>query len=369
MEQIQNSVIKLDFSGTQKDLSSYLDTIEITDPLSKVRKTCQPSENSSFLDIHGLHFCHNYEGSLKSQVIECDLEVEDSFSERKLKSLSLADCYKALGEEKRSLRVRDCSTWLEFRVSHDTVKLNKANFCKDRFCPLCQWRRSLKMFSQVSKVMSVLEERKFRFLFLTLTVRNCSSEELPSTVQALYDGWRYLYNKNRVFRQAIKGTFKSLEITYNEESDSYHPHFHCILVVTPSYFTKHYLTQEDWSLLWKKAVSLDYKPIVNIQKAGKTSKGLQGIVLETVKYTTKEFDYVVYPHVLKSFLFALPSHRRLSSMSGVVKQVFQELKLQDVEQSDLVHINDDTIRDDLSSLIVQYHWKCGCYNRYIFKYS
>ena len=369
MERIQNSVIKLDFSERQKDVSSYLDTIEITGPFTEVRKTCQPSENLAFSETHGLQFCHNYEGSLKSQVIQCDLEVKDSFSERKLKSLSLADCYKAIGEVKRSSRVRDCSTWLEFRVSQDTVKLNKANFCKDRFCPLCQWRRSLKMFSQVSKVMNVLENRKYRFLFLTLTVRNCSSDELPSTVQALYDGWRYLYHKNSIFRQAIKGTFKSLEITYNDEADTYHPHFHCILVVSPSYFTKFYLSQDDWSLLWKKAVSLDYKPIVNIQKAGKTSKGLQGIVLETVKYTTKEFDYVVYPHVLKAFLSALPSHRRLSSMTGVVKEVFQELKLEDVEQSDLVLINDDIIREDLSSLIVQYHWKFGCYNKYVFKYS
>ena len=49
-------------------------------------------------------------------------------------------------------------------------KLKSANFCRVRVCPMCNWRRSLKLFSQVSAITdAILAEKKARFIFLTLT--------------------------------------------------------------------------------------------------------------------------------------------------------------------------------------------------------
>ena len=37
-------------------------------------------------------------------------------------------------------------------------------------------------------------------------------------------------------------------------------------------------------------------------------------------------------------------------------------KFDDAENGDLIHTNDDTIRDDVASLIVRYQWKSGVYS-------
>ena len=80
--------------------------------------------------------------------------TEEEF-ENKKKSLLLSESYKRLGLEKKSFRVSECGTFLEFKKFVDgSLKLNGANFCKVRLCPMCSWRRSLKIFSQVSEIMN-----------------------------------------------------------------------------------------------------------------------------------------------------------------------------------------------------------------------
>ncbi|HAT4163561.1 TPA: protein rep [Clostridium perfringens] len=92
---------------------------------------------------------------------------------KKLNNLELAESYKRLGL-KKAYRVKECGTLLSFkRIDEELKKLFKANFCKDRLCPMCTWRRSMKIFGQVSKVMDrALEDKEYRFLFLKLTVKN-----------------------------------------------------------------------------------------------------------------------------------------------------------------------------------------------------
>ncbi len=97
---------------------------------------------------------------------------DNLWQERKLNTLDLAESYKRLGY-KKYYRVLDCSTFLEWRyyVESKEKKLINANFCKVRLCPMCAWRRSLKTFGQVSKVMDYVEENyDYKYIFLTLTV-------------------------------------------------------------------------------------------------------------------------------------------------------------------------------------------------------
>lgn len=83
---------------------------------------------------------------------------DNNWKERKESTLDLAASYKRIGSNKY-YRVLDCSTFLEFRLTTvNDLKLTNANFCKVRLCPMCSWRRSLKIFGQVSKVMDYVEE-------------------------------------------------------------------------------------------------------------------------------------------------------------------------------------------------------------------
>lgn len=306
--------------------------------------------------------CTNYTAILQS----LQEEIERKFTGKREQGDILAAVYSVLGKKSRSQRVLDCGTFLEFKLTEEKAKLQHANFCKDRLCPMCNWRRSLKIFGQVSKVMNAMQG--YEFLFLTLTVRNCSAEDLPKTVQALYDGWRYLYNKNKEFRSVIAGTFRSVEVTRNKKDGSFHPHLHCILAVKPSYFKKGYITQQRWTELWQQACGLDYNPIVHIEKVKDTGKGIAGAVAEASKYSVKGADFLDGNDVKRSaeyaasFLEALAG-RRLCGWTGIFADIRKQLNLDDCEDGDLVVTDDDTIREDVACMIVRYSWRAGAYVR------
>ena len=293
-------------------------------------------------------------------------EILTKFQPKKKMSLFLADVYQALGLDSRAFRVADCGTFLEFHVTESDERLHSANFCKDRLCPTCNWRRSLKIFGQVSQVMDVLEQRDYRFLFLTLTVRNCSASDLPDTVQGLYDGWRNLYHERSFFSRFVMGTFRSLEVTRNKKTGTFHPHLHVILAVRPDYFSgRNYFTQKRWATLWRSCCRLDYDPIVDIRTIKPGPDGLSGAVAEVSKYAVKDVDYLGGSmadrmNFVSAFLSAL-AHRRLCSFTGCFNQVRKQLALDDVEDGDLVCVDADKLRPDVAYLVVRYRWRAGAY--------
>lgn len=96
-------------------------------------------------------------------------EVAGRFAPKKALGMELSRVYELLCLYRRADRVSQCGSYLDFGILPDgTKKLVKANFCRDRLCPLCNWRRSLKLYSQVSQVMDVLESRGIVFFFLRL---------------------------------------------------------------------------------------------------------------------------------------------------------------------------------------------------------
>lgn len=302
----------------------------------------------------------NYSVSLQ----DVQEEVSERFQPKKGESELLALVYHRLQLHSRAARVEQCGSFLEFLILQDgSRKLSKANFCRDRLCSMCNWRRSLKLFSQVSRVMDELEKQGYQFIFLTLTVRNCPFEQLPETVQALLDGWRFMYNKASAFRRAVEGSFRNLEITVNNGAGTYHPHLHLVLAVKPSYFKKHYLSQRAWSDLWRSCCDLDYNPIVFIEKVTKYSEGFK----EICKYNVKGSDFLVgslrmmEEHV-RNFLAGL-SGRQLVGFTGVFNRIRRELCLDDPETGDLLVVDGEELRSDLVQMIVRYSWRCGVYVR------
>lgn len=295
-------------------------------------------------------------------------ELQNKFAPKKCWSEVLACAYRMIDLEKRADRVFNCGSLLEFKVSEQSAKLNKANFCKDRLCPMCNWRRSLKIFGQVSKIMNAEPMADFEYLFLTLTVKNCTADELPNTIDKLFEGWRYFYNKNSIFKRAVKGTFRTLEITKNKQNGSYHPHIHCILAVNKSYFkSREYISQKEWTELWKKACGLDYKPIVHIEKVKDSGKGIAGAVVEVSKYAVKGSDILYIndmdktAETVQDFLKALTG-RRLCAFTGVFAETRKQLKLDDIETGNLVHTDiEEDLRDDIACMIVCYQWRAGAY--------
>lgn len=306
-------------------------------------------------------------------------EVND-WEGKKVNNLLLADSYRRLNNIPKSIRVEKCGTYLEFRrYIHDkSLKLNKANFCKVRLCPLCAWRRSMKIFGQVSTVMDeATKDKDYEYIFLTLTLKNCSGYDLSETIDTLMYAFNKLVKRKR-FKEGIKGYFRALEVTHELETDTYHPHFHCILMVNKTYFkNKEYIKQDEWTSIWQSCLQVDYLPIVDIRKfRDYTGRGISKGIAEVAKYTVKDTDYIIKDYQTGEVIEKLTDdavfnldlalkNRRLTAFGGILKELHQLLNLDDPEDGDLINTdNDDKIRDDLEYIIESYHWHIG-YKAYI----
>ena len=306
-------------------------------------------------------------------------ELQKRWVGKKEDSEMLADVYESMGYDRRSERVRDCGSWLEFAAPEDfseAPKLHFANFCRDRLCPLCCWRRSRKVFGQVSQVMDLIGQ-KYRFIFCTLTVRNCSGEELHRVIDKMQKAWNRLMTYKEI-RQAFKGWFRAVEITRHPEYKpeiEYHPHFHIIFAVNPSYFTdsKIYIRQKRMCQLWAKAAQLSYDPVVDIRmvkpKASEQPENTVDVpelaaVAEVAKYSVKSADYLNgdFPGIQRAVAIFLRSleGRRLCSYGGVFQKARKQLQLDDETDGDLIHTDpDQQLRTDVAQILYRYQWQVG----------
>lgn len=279
-------------------------------------------------------------------------ELKEKFQPKKELSEILSKSYKRLGLDNKSHNTKHCSTHLSFSGS----KLKHADFCRDRLCPMCAWRKSLKISGQMVQIVNQIQD-KYNFIFLTLTVPNCSGSDLPKTLDRLQNAWSKLRKRKR-FDIAVKGYFKALEVTHNlnkksKSYNTYHPHYHCILAVSKDYFTSDdFISQKEFLSIWRECYGDNSINQVNVKKCydRKTSKGrgksLASAVAEVAKYSVKATSYLVGKNgkpysdtVIDSSVDVLSSalsHRRLFEMRGIFYDIHKLLNLDDAEDGDLV---------------------------------
>ncbi|GHU26640.1 hypothetical protein FACS1894164_18010 [Spirochaetia bacterium] len=134
---------------------------------------------------------------------------------------------------------------------------------------MCAWRRSLRVFGNIYAIIGSSAFEGLRYLFLTLTIRNCDAASLPGTLDLLESAWHQLTrDKRQPFCRSFLGTFRSVEITYNAVEQTYHPHIHVIAAVQESYFSKgnlDYVNHERLMKLWRRVLGVDYDPQVYIE--------------------------------------------------------------------------------------------------------
>lgn len=307
-----------------------------------------------------------------SSLSEID-ELTERFGPKKKDSLMLTDLYVRIGEEKRALRVNDCGQFLEFAHEIDPVtgslsekgRLVHANFCRDVLCPMCSWRKSLKQIAQISSVLQHETIRgKYKYLMLTLTIPNVPYNNLSDGIDILLSGFDKLMHWKK-YKSVIKGYFRSLEITVNEKTRTFHPHLHVMLLVPLSYNPRSvsYLSHDEILQDWRDVcddqritqidIRLAYNPHQSDMPSG-SDYTIEAAALELAKYAAKVPVRCYVPEVIVPLLRSL-RHRRTVSFGGVMKKAFSVLKLEDIDTADLVHINDE-VPAPVMSMIVRYGW-------------
>lgn len=272
---------------------------------------------------------------------------------RKILSLKLADIFEELGYKQTLVeRIATCGDTLRFiRREDGSLKLYQAYFCKNKLCPMCNWRRSMKYSYQTSRIVdeAIKEQPKGRFLFLTLTVKNVLGIELNDTISSLTKSFDRLFKRAKVQKNLI-GYLRSVEVTYNEKENTYHPHIHVLMMVNPSYFSgagNNYITQKEWGDMWSQSLKVDYVPMIDIRSVKEKGKGLKGAILETAKYPTKPIELDIENKQVVDDLYKGLYRKRQLGYGGLFKEIKKQFQLDDVENGNLIQTSGEI--DDLSS--------------------
>jgi len=172
------------------------------------------------------------------------------------------------------------------------------------------------------KVLPQIVEKypKHRWLFVTLTVKNCPIAELRATLTWMNESFKRL---TKLKDWPAQGWLKSVEVTRGKDGSA-HPHFHCLLLVPPSYFSHGYLSQAKWVELWQRCLRIDYQPVMDVQAVKKGAQPMS-LVPELLKYCVKESDLVADREWFLELTRQLHKTRAIGT-GGVLKQYLKELE-------------------------------------------
>ena len=262
----------------------------------------------------------------------------EKYIQKKLKNQLLHTLISPHVSEATLLNIKESNTFMLF-VADKTLehkKLHGANSCKNRFCPVCAWRKARKNALKISILMQYLkEEENKEFLFLTLTAPNVKADALNDEIKHYNQSFQRLMQRKEV-KAAVKGYIRKLEVTYNKDRDDYHPHFHVVLAVNKSYFTdkNYYINRNRWLELWQQATKNPSITQVDVRKVKHTDDKKE--VSEVAKYSAKDSDYLQDKKVFDTFYKAL-SGKRLIVYSGLFKdasKLYENKKLEHYKEID-----------------------------------
>ena len=231
---------------------------------------------------------------------------------------------KSYNQKMSALSIENCGTNVGITNVEGIARIVQANFCRQRVCAICAWRRQAKFLTQMNPVLQEISARGYEYIFCTLTIRNMPYTKLENAITELLKGYDRLL-KRRKIKKAWSGAMRSLELTYNAQTNTFHPHIHMLIAVKQDYFNDKnlYISHEELTEIWKECLQINYNPQVDMRKVDNTEKA----TVETFKYALKPSQHT---EAIKAFYFLLKG-RRLISFSGIFAKVRKALLCDDFE--------------------------------------
>lgn len=279
-------------------------------------------------------------------------------TEKRKKNHKFSNYIKPFMSKNMNFIISDCGTFLEILGDWnlENKKLHRANFCKNRFCPMCSWRVSCKESLEISILMEHLKKEEAKeFIFLTLTTPNVIGDKLNEEIKKYNKAFEKLMKRKEV-KQITNGYIRKLEVTYQKEQyitknlykkkkeyydkkglyigdlepnyNTYNPHFHIVIAVNKSYFTQttQYINRDRWLELWRISTGDNNITQVDVRKA-KSNNYKE--VYELAKYSAKDSDYLINRNVFEVFYKALKGKQLIvySGLFKVAHKMYQDHEL------------------------------------------
>ena len=280
---------------------------------------------------------------------------------------------RSIGEKTKATLIDQCGTYVRIKQRNGHDIFSYANFCRQRLCAVCGWRRSAKFVAQMIPVTKLLTGKGYKFIFITLTVPNCPADAVRDTISELLKGWDRLNKKTR-YKTAWKGFCRSIEVTYNAKHNTYHPHIHALIAVDTKYYrivsaadeartAPKIMTDFELSLSsdWRAALKnpdynkLTYPLQVSALPANRAARQSGQAVstaaaVETLKYAFKVNHKDINNDTIAALLYGLDG-RRLISFGGVIAEARKQLGQPDIDEA-IVEFDNYSNSDDSDSTAV-----------------
>lgn len=274
---------------------------------------------------------------------------------KKLDNLRMYELAKSHLTQKMQELYRECGTFNLYISTADKEKKKMVggNHCKNRFCPICAWRKARKDAMALSVVMEAMHtEHDVKYLFLTLTTPNVRADDVKSEIEMMNKAFSNLFKRRNV-KKVIQGYARKLEMTYdsnplittplfekkqlyyerrglrvgdeNPTYDTYNPHFHVVLAVKKSYFndSRNYIRRDEWLEMWREATGDNTITQVHIERIKEKQTG--NAVAEISKYAAKSNEMGVSAEVFDIFYKALKG-KQVIAFSGLFKEYMKLFK-------------------------------------------
>ena len=275
----------------------------------------------------------------------------------------------------RGYRMRDCGTFIKMTYCNDcdSYFVESTNLCRDRFCPTCNWRLSLQRYVNMKLLLDdfYLAYPKTVITFLTLTAKNCNVKDLSSTMEKMSKAWHNL-NCRRTVKKEIRGTARSVEVTYTKNTKEFHPHYHVLIAWESENKKECEILSKDIINKWlecceKNELKADikgqcakniYGEEIKKENGEKNDSSMASAVVEVFKYAFKSKQLDDMPlNIFRTFAEEFAG-KRLVSFTGKFADYARALKLE------MEKIKEDDIKickhcgsENLDKMI--YEWSFG----------
>ena len=281
-------------------------------------------------------------------------KTKNKWKKKHIQNLQMAKKMNIAGFKERAIRMIGCGSQIEVERCEKCgqVIFKKAILCRDRLCPTCAWRLSVKRFAEMMSVFNEIfkEHPELKASMLTLTVKNVPVSELKETCRNMSNAWKRL-TQSKSFALKIIGYARSLEITINKRTLKTHPHLHILLIWGKN--EDNNVFRERMKKMWRKTTNIDYDPIIDIRDAyskDETDSAVK-IALEGFKYAIKPNDFEKIP--LKDFFEFANQIKgiRFISYGGIILNTRRKLKM----------LEKDTPSKEIEDIVIDnnacsHHW-------------
>ena len=211
--------------------------------------------------------------------------------------------------------------WKTYHCQDVIIQQNdkfKGSLCRKRWCTECCRIKTAELTNAYKQPMLELG----KLYFVTLTAKTVSGDNLKKEIQKRIKAFQLIKDNLRKNYKIKLNGIRKIEVTYNQESNTYHPHFHLI----QDNLEASNLIQALWLKQFKKA-SIKGQDIRQIDTSNENA------FIELFKYATKETtkENKQYPGDVLHTIYNSIQGQRIYQTYGIIKKVKQPIEAQSIE--------------------------------------